>query len=268
MDFNIKTYTKFLESLIGNGYNALKFVDYIINRGSNSNYSMLILRHDVDLLPSCTIKIAKLEKSLGIKGSYYFRTIPETFIADVIREVASLGHEVGYHYEVIDTVTKNYKSKILNEENKDEIISLAYDEFKKQLMRFNEVVDVKTICMHGSPRGKYDNKMIWEKYDYKELGIIGEPYLDIDWDEFGYLTDTGRRWNGEKYSLRDKVNSKYKFDFKTTDDIINNVDKLPDKLMITVHPQRWTNNPVLWTRELVLQNIKNVVKYYKVKNKK
>jgi len=36
--------------------------------------------------------------------------------------------------------------------------------------------------------------------------------------------------------------------------------QLPAKIMITVHPQRWTTSPVLWGKELVLQNVKNVVK--------
>lgn len=114
--------------------------------------------------------------------------------------------------------------------------------------------------MHGSPRVKYDNKIIWEKYDYKELGLIGEPYYDIDFNEFAYFTDTGRRWNGHKYSIRDKVKSKYNFDFKTTQDIIDNVDKLPDKVMFTIHPERWTDDLIPWTQNLITQNIKNIVK--------
>jgi hypothetical protein len=30
--------------------------------------------------------------------------------------------------------------------------------------------------------------------------------------------------------------------------------------MFTIHPQRWTDRAVLWLKELVLQNLKNVVK--------
>ncbi len=30
--------------------------------------------------------------------------------------------------------------------------------------------------------------------------------------------------------------------------------------MFTVHPQRWHNNKLLWTKELLLQNSKNVIK--------
>ena len=117
-----------------------------------------------------------------------------------------------------------------------------------------------TIYMQGSPRSKYDNKIIWSKYNYKDLGIVGEPYFDIDFNEFAYFTDTGRRWNGHKFSIRDKVKSKYNFDFKTTQDIIDNIDKLPSKLMFTIHPERWTNQLIPWTKNLIIQNIKNVVK--------
>jgi hypothetical protein len=30
--------------------------------------------------------------------------------------------------------------------------------------------------------------------------------------------------------------------------------------MMTFHPQRWTDNRVLWMKEFVWQNVKNVVK--------
>lgn len=51
--------------------------------------------------------------------------------------------------------------------------------------------------------------------------------------------------------------------FKNTFDIINAAEKgeLPNQIMFTFHPQRWTNKPFPWVKELVLQNVKNVVKY-------
>jgi len=259
-DFTLKKFERLIKVLKKKGYAFQPYKEYIQSPAEK----VILLRHDVDLLPKFALKMAKLEISLDIVGSYYFRFISDTFISDLIIKLGSLGHEIGYHYETVDKVSSERGTVSSERGTVNDFIDKAYELFVKELKMFRGVVDVKTICMHGSPRGKYDNKMIWEKYDYRELGIIGEPYLDIDWNEFGYLTDTGRRWNGDKYSLRDKVNSKYKFDFKTTDDIINNIDKLPDKMMITIHPQRWTNNPVLWTRELVWQNMKNVIKRYKV----
>ena len=114
--------------------------------------------------------------------------------------------------------------------------------------------------MHGSPLSRFDNKILWRKYNYKDLGIIGEPYLDTDWNEWGYLTDTGRRWNGGSVSIRDKVDSKYNLNFETTYDIINNIDDIPCRLMITIHPQRWNDDLLKWLRELIFQFGKNFVK--------
>ena len=50
--------------------------------------------------------------------------------------------------------------------------------------------------------------------------------------------------------------------FHSTQGIINatKLGDLPDKIMITVHPQRWHANKLLWVKELILQNAKNVVK--------
>ena len=39
-----------------------------------------------------------------------------------------------------------------------------------------------------------------------------------------------------------------------------NKKKLPNQLMLTFHPQRWSSNILIWTQELVLQNLKNFVK--------
>jgi len=122
--------------------------------------------------------------------------------------------------------------------------------------------------MHGSPLSKWDNRDLWKKDDYRDFGIIGEPYFDIDFNDVLYLTDTGRAWNTSRGNVRDKVQSKYNYNFKSTFDIIAALenDELPDKIMLNVHPQRWHDTFVPWSKELVLQNIKNVVKktFFKV----
>ena len=39
----------------------------------------------------------------------------------------------------------------------------------------------------------------------KSLDLVGEPYYDLNYKDILYLTDTGRCWDGYKYSVRDKV---------------------------------------------------------------
>ena len=77
--------------------------------------------------------------------------------------------------------------------------------FRENLEKLRRVVPVETICMHGSPLSKYDNRKLWEKYDYRDFGIIGEPYFDVNFEEVLYLTDTGRRWDGDSVNIRDKA---------------------------------------------------------------
>jgi hypothetical protein len=82
-----------------------------------------------------------------------------------------------------------------------------------------------------------------------------------------YLTDTGRRWDGHRVSIRDKMPQqaawiKQGLVFRSTDDIITAARSgtLPPRIMMTFHPQRWTDGRISWLREMIVQNVKNVVK--------
>ena len=92
-------------------------------------------------------------------------------------------------------------------EFRDEFFEFAIDDFQLNLEKLRKLYPVKTICMHGSPLSKWDNKDLWKKYDYRDYGIIAEPYFDVDFDEVFYLTDTGRRWDGYSVSMRGRLNS-------------------------------------------------------------
>jgi len=52
---------------------------------------------------------------------------------------------------------------------------LAIEDFRINLDKFRAIYPVKTICMHGSPLSKFDNRLLWEKYDYRDFGIVGSP---------------------------------------------------------------------------------------------
>jgi hypothetical protein len=116
--------------------------------------------------------------------------------------------------------------------------------------------------MHGSPLSKWDNKLMWKKFNYKDFNLLGEPYFDLNFDDILYLSDTGRKWNNINANVRDKVYSSFNLSYNSTSDIIKAIQqkKFPQKVMINAHPQRWTNNPFYWIRELIFQNVKNSIK--------
>jgi len=249
MTFTIKQYRQLLTVLQEN----YSFFHTIAEFIEEPKLSTIVLRHDVDKLPGNSLRFARIQAEMSIKGSYYFRAVPQSWDDNIIKEIADLGHEVGYHYETMDTSEGN--------------VDKAWNEFKHHLDKLRELVDVKTICMHGSPYSKFDNKAIWKKYDYRTLDIIGEPYYDVNFDSVFYLTDTGRRWDGWKTSVRDKVSQQEKWVkrglvFHSTNDIIKAVDEnsFPNQVMFTFHPQRWHNKRLPWFKELIFQNVKNQIK--------
>lgn len=287
MDFTLKTFQQILQSFLHNNYQFLPFKDYLekystTQQLNNSTHQLIILRHDVDRLPQNALQTAVIEHDMGIQGTYYFRIVPESFNLSIMEKIVNLGHEIGYHYEDVDLVIRNknlirnsslvprHSSLVTGNSSlvPEQLIDAAYESFCKNLERMRKHFDIKTICMHGSPLSRFDNRDLWKKYDYRTEGIIGEPYLDINWDEVFYLTDTGRRWDGEDISIRDKIqNSKLKTSnrwpvYNSTGDIVAAIENgsFPKKTMMTTHPQRWTNNPIVWTRELIFQYMKNTAK--------
>ena len=221
-DFSLTTYKKILQELLTNGYSFQTLQDFI----QNPEDKKVILRHDVDRKPGNALVIASIEKDAGIRASYYFRVVKESYDGHIISQIAKMGHEIGYHYESLSLCRGNYELSIMN--------------FELDLKKLRRFYPVKTICMHGSPLSKWDNRDLWKKYNYQDFGIIAEPYFDIDFDEVFYLTDTGRRWDGESVSVRDKVegrSSKLKVQrrprFRSTFDIIEAAEKglLPDKVI-------------------------------------
>ena len=50
--------------------------------------------------------------------------------------------------------------------------------------------------------------------------------------------------------------------FHSTVEIIRAIERgeLPEQVMFTFHPQRWSDDPAAWVKELVWQGVKNGVK--------
>ena len=260
MDFTLKTYKQLLIALKQQGYNFSRFDDYLSNSSRVTGHSSLIiiLRHDVDRKPENALKMAEIEKKYGIVASYYFRVIPSVFNEDVIKKIAKLGHEIGYHYEEIDLVNRKYRGKITREH----LLNKAFELFQLNLKKIRRIYPVRTMCMHGSPLSKYSNKILWQKYNYSDYGIIGDPSFNIDFNEVFYLTDASRSWNNKKNTRRDRVDTNFRININSTDDFIKLIssENAPQKIMLNIHPHNWAQNYKDWTKILVWQSIKNMGK--------
>lgn len=104
--------------------------------------------------------MAQIEHEYGIRSTYYFRTVKDVFKPMIIKKIASLGHEIGFHYEVLDKAKGDVKK--------------AIEIFEKELRELREVADVTTICMHGNPLTFWVNRDLWTNYSFDDFGIISE----------------------------------------------------------------------------------------------
>lgn len=292
MDFTLRVLSDLLGTLRDSGYNFMTVNDFSSGKVSKEG-KQLVLRHDVDKKPINSLVVATIESELGIKGTYYFRITPGSLDKDILREISSMGHEVGYHYEDLDLVSQKSKAEIRKSKVNGEydLVRRAFDSFRANLADMRQIVPVETVCMHGSPMSRHDSRIMWKYFNYGDLEVKAEPYFDIPLEEMLYLTDTGRRWDGSAVSVRDRLynrNESYyngwvrrpvvgsamvmtergeafqrQFRFRNTRDLLSalKMQCLPERIFLTLHPQRWSNTISAWAFELLAQNAKNQVKY-------
>lgn len=257
-DFTIQMYSKLVDTLKKERYEIVTMKEFLEKELWSSEGNFCVLRHDIDKKPENAVAMAELENKKGIRATYYVRFIEGIYDVDKLKKIESLGHEIGFHYETLDKTRGD--------------IDKAYELFVEELNIIRKDFDVKTICMHGYPLNPWRNLDIWKKYDYRKLGIIGEPYLNVDYTKVAYFTDTGRSWSS-KARVKDVIpagnyNEKHNLKAKSTPELIDIIKrKKPEKIIILAHPNRWALGFGDWISELVGQKIKNVGKVFLAKRR-
>lgn len=246
-DFTHDNYKLLIEALLRNNYEFITMENFFSENIDNSK-RYILMRHDVDRRPKGSLEMSEIEESYAVKTTYYFRTILQTLKPNIIKKIANLGHEIGYHYESLAETNGDYKK--------------AIKDFEKNLAILNTLYPIKSIAMHGRPTSKWDSRHLWEQYDYKQYGILSEPYFDIDFKKIFYITDAGRAWDNASINLRDKVDTPFKFPVSTTNDLIARLDnnELPNTIMMNIHPEHWAKTTIQWYKILILRTIKNNIK--------
>jgi len=248
-DFTLSKYEELCREMLTSGYEICTVASYL--SGGNLGGKTVVLRHDVDSKVKKALRTAKLEHQIGINTTYYFRMTRGVFQPHLIKAIANMGHEVGYHYEVLDKAKGDYAKSIRI--------------FEQELMEFRKVAEIGTICMHGNASVKWDNSDLWSKYDFRDFGLIGEAYLSFNGASVTYLSDTGRTWGKHKFkdwrpSANDKKNGG-DIVVSSTDDVIDLVKKGQiGSIYILMHPERWSNNLISWITDLMVDIRANLVK--------
>ncbi|MEW5936698.1 MAG: hypothetical protein AB1665_02630 [Candidatus Thermoplasmatota archaeon] len=261
LDFTLTQYMELLSAL--DGYSIVTVEEFLRGRGAEP---FAVLRHDVDLFPERAARMARLERGVNIRATYYFRwtgampreATPQVkdnsntvfkssgFPVKEIIEVKLHRHEVGYHYENLSMIGDR---------------EMALRDFEAKLTELRKLAPVSTVAMHGSPLSRVCNADLLRGIDLSGYGLLGDPHISPEFNDVVYITDTGRRWSSGETSVRDRLGRPVSEKIKNTQHLISILrDMRYPNLMINAHPQRWSATRREWTAELLGQRVRNVGK--------
>ena len=244
LDFTQKIYRRLCRAINAAAYKSIVMGDYFATE--NLDKPRMFLRHDVDRDPILSLEMAKIEHEYSLVSTYFFRVIDNVFIPYIIKQIAELGHEIGYHYECLDKAAGDYPG--------------AYEIAIADLAKLREIVPVRSMAMHGNPLTKWDNRDLWGKYDYKDLGIEVAAYLNIDYRKVRYFSDTGRTWEENRGNIYDFVGDQPTHALKTTPDLIRYITEHHQDTCILIHPNRWSDQPSKWLHNWAFDTAANTAK--------
>lgn len=221
----IQYYKEIIQLALKNGYLVTSLSDWFEN-DFYPGKKVLILRHDVDLLPSTAYKLFKIEKELGVQSTFYFRWL--TVDTEIIKTIKNCGFEVSLHYETLATYCKKNKifsSEKLSQNDYLNCVEILKTEIKEFELKFGKI---KTLCSHGDKRNRaigIPNHKLLDNVNREEMGIYFETYDKAILDKIDvYISDS---------SIND--NHKWKYG-KTPEEAIEGGDRC---ICLLTHPHHW-----------------------------
>lgn len=108
MNFTYQQYGRMIDLLKSKGYAISSYLNY------KDNEKCVILRHDVDNDPEKALELAKYENAVGVKSTFFvlltspFYNVFSYETNKIIRKIASLGHDIGLHFDELNYTEDSY----------------------------------------------------------------------------------------------------------------------------------------------------------------
>jgi len=174
-------YRSLLESALDSGYSIVAIDHWwrsVVEDSGDVLRPHLILRHDVDTDPRTAETMWRIESSLRVSSSYFFRL--STLDLGLIERIASSGGHVGYHYEELATVARHRRPR-----DRDAALRLvpeARELFARNLraLRDSTGLTMDIVASHGdflNRRLDVRNNILVADEDFRaEVGVRLETY--------------------------------------------------------------------------------------------
>lgn len=218
----------------------------------------VVLKHDVEGNVRKAHKMAQIEKKHKILGSYYVQgyLIKDSNNVKLLQEMQSWGHEISYHYDVLDSCNGDYEA--------------AIKQFAEYLKIFNEAgFELTTVCQHGNPvkkrigytsnRDFFRNQKV--KALYPQIVDVVVDYSQHTEHEYKYISDAGYCWNiitePETNDLHPEAKNVKIGSFAN---LKSEIEK-GVSMVISTHPHRWKDSAVkIYAHIFMFKVIRVVVK--------
>lgn len=251
MIFVLKKWDKFCKELQKKSIYSISAKDVT---GINNAY--LVLKHDVETDVPKALKMAQIEQKYGHHGTYYVQAylLNEKNIK-ILKQIQAMGHEVSYHYDVMDSCHGDLEK--------------AIQEFEGNIRLFEKNgFKIETLCQHGNPiveRVGYTSNRDFFRSErvqklYPKLSDIMVNYKKLHNTDYLYFSDAGRKFKMIYDPItNDIVNSEDKdICFKDLNELLKNLSK-EGRYIISTHPHRWTKTAALY---ILKSTIFKIVKFF------
>lgn len=234
-----QNWDKFCSKILNSKIKTLTAAEAVNHSKLKSKY--LIIKHDVETNVAKALKLALIEKKYNINATYYVQSylLDNKKNIEILREIYKLGHEVTYHYDVLDS--------------NDGDFNLADKEFRINLKKFKKYgFKISTVCPHGNPikirngwnsnKDFFRNKIINKKYSNIHDIVVNPERFSFK--KILYISDAGFGW---KKIIDVSRNDKVKFNDVSIK--LNDIFELIDEnktMIISTHPHRWVNSKILF----------------------
>lgn len=191
----------------------------------------VIWRVDVDYRETHAVQLAQIAAAHHLHGSFYFRCKETVFPLDTIRQIAKLGHEVGYHFETLDLCRGDFAA--------------AADLFVRHIETLRQAgFEIRTVAAHGGPpvAANYQRNLdlLTQKPELlKQVDLLGETTLSLDFKRVTYVSDARWRWRryeGYQPGQRGQPTSLWA--------VARDYAQWDTGLYINFHPQQWFEYPI------------------------
>lgn len=255
MVFNYKKWDVFCERL-----SQSNTISIPASEVSCDSKNFLVLKHDVETDVKRAYKLAEIEHKYDHKGSYYVQAylLRDEKNIEILKKIQSMGHEVSYHYDVIDS---NHGD-----------IDLAIKEFESNKMLFEKNgFHISTVCQHGNPvveRMGYNSNRDFFRSEkvkglYPNISDIMVNYKDDYNVDYEYYSDAGRSIK----KIFDPINNDI-VNTSDKDEVIGDLNALFDIIyssdggvIVSTHPHRWTSTVLEYQlKAIAFKLIKNTAK--------